>query len=106
MERKVPTYLRTQVAIFGHYHASFSERLDRYSEQPCSSVSIGISIETLLSHSLGIYQITQASVGNSENRDVPFQFQYSFTAEKYAKNAGPLRLVRPRLDGLEIQRHA
>ena len=54
-------------------------------------------IETLLSHSLGIYRITQASVGNSENRDAPFQFEYSFTAEKYAKNAGPLLLVRPRL---------
>lgn len=54
-------------------------------------------IETLLSHSLGTYQITRASLADLENHDAPFQYQYSFTAEKYAKNAGPLLLVRPRL---------
>jgi len=54
-------------------------------------------IETLLSHSLGTYQITKASLADLENHDAPFQYQYSFTAEKYAKYAGPLLLVRPRV---------
>jgi hypothetical protein len=54
-------------------------------------------IESLLSQSLGTYQITKASLLDLENHDAPFQYQYSFTAEKYAKNAGPLLLVRPRL---------
>src|SRR5271154_2110952 len=56
-------------------------------------------IETMLSRSLGTYQITQASLANLETRDAPFQYEYSFTAEKYAKSAGALLLVRPRLVG-------
>jgi hypothetical protein len=54
-------------------------------------------IETLLSQSLGTYQITKASLADLENHEAPFEYQYSFVAEKYAKNAGPLLLVRPRL---------
>jgi|HubBroStandDraft_6_1064221.scaffolds.fasta_scaffold02945_5 hypothetical protein len=56
-------------------------------------------IETILSHSLGTYQITKASLANLETHESPFQYDYSFTAEKYAKTAGPLLLVRPRLVG-------
>jgi hypothetical protein len=54
-------------------------------------------IETLLSQSLGTYQITKASLADPENHEAPFEYKYSFVAEKYAKNAGPLLLVRPRL---------
>jgi hypothetical protein len=56
-------------------------------------------IETLLSHSLGTFQITKASVGNLDVHDQPFEYMYSFTADKYAKSAGNLLLVRPRVIG-------
>jgi hypothetical protein len=56
-------------------------------------------IETLLSHSLSTFQITKASVLNLNVTDQPFGYQYSLVAENYAKNAGNLLLVRPRVLG-------
>jgi uncharacterized protein DUF3857/transglutaminase superfamily protein len=56
-------------------------------------------IETLLSHSLSTFQITKASVVNLNLTDLPFGYQYSLVAENYAKNAGNLLLVRPRVLG-------
>lgn len=59
------------------------------------------SIETLLSHSLGSYRITKASVTNAKETDQPFQFNFSLVSENYAKIAGNLLLVRPRVLGTE-----
>jgi hypothetical protein len=56
-------------------------------------------IETLVSHSLSTFQITKASVLNLNLTDQPFGYQYSLVAENYAKNAGNLLLVRPRVLG-------
>jgi len=56
-------------------------------------------IESLLSLSLGTFRITKASVGNLDVHDQPFEYIYSFTADKYAKSAGNLLLVRPRVMG-------
>jgi Domain of Unknown Function with PDB structure (DUF3857)/Transglutaminase-like superfamily len=56
-------------------------------------------IETLLAHSVGTYQITKAAIGNLDVRDQPFEYQYSFVVHSYAKPAGDLLLVRPRVLG-------
>jgi hypothetical protein len=56
-------------------------------------------IETLLSHSLGTFQITKASVGNLQLMDQPFMYNFSVVAQNYAKTAGNLLLVRPRFIG-------
>jgi hypothetical protein len=56
-------------------------------------------IETLLSHSLSQFRITQAKVVNMNATDQPFGFDYSFQSPAYAKNAGALLLVRPRVLG-------
>jgi hypothetical protein len=56
-------------------------------------------LESLLSHSLGSFQITSARVGNLDVHDQPFQYLYSFAAHDYAKNAGNMLLVRPRVLG-------
>ena len=56
-------------------------------------------IETIVSHSLSTFQITKASVSNLSLTDQPFGYQYSLVAENYAKNAGNLLLVRPRVLG-------
>jgi len=58
-------------------------------------------IEALLSHSLGRYNITKASVTNPADTGQPFSYHYSFVAENYAKQAGNLLLVRPRVLGVE-----
>lgn len=56
-------------------------------------------IETLLAHSVGTYQITHASIGNLDVKDQPFQYKYSFVVPSYAKTAGDLLLLRPRVLG-------
>jgi len=56
-------------------------------------------IETALAHSLASFQITKASIGNLHAQDQPFVYNYSFTADRYAKPAGNLLIVRPRVLG-------
>jgi hypothetical protein len=56
-------------------------------------------VERLLADSLSMFRITKASVVNLQQTDQPFGFNYSFDAENYAKNAGGLLLVRPRVIG-------
>lgn len=56
-------------------------------------------IETLLSNSMSSFRITHASVANLQHTDQPFGFDYSFESDAYAKNAGGLLLVRPRVLG-------
>jgi hypothetical protein len=56
-------------------------------------------IEDLLAGSLSSFQIARASLVNVEQTDRPFGFNYSFESDNYAKNAGSLLLVRPRVLG-------
>jgi hypothetical protein len=56
-------------------------------------------IESLLAGSLSSFQIVTASAVNSEKMDLPLGFNYSFESDKYAKLAGNLLLVRPRVLG-------
>ena len=58
-------------------------------------------IEDLLAGSLSLFNITQASVTNLNRTDQPFGFHYAFEASGYAKNAGGLLLVRPRVLGVK-----
>jgi len=58
-------------------------------------------IESLLAGSLSNFQITRATVINPQRIDQPFGFNYSFESQKYAKNAGPMLLVRPRVLGVK-----
>ena len=57
-------------------------------------------IESLLANSLANYRITKATVDNLLLSDQPFVFNYSLIAENYAKSAGNLLLVRPRVVGV------
>lgn len=56
-------------------------------------------IENVLANSLSMYQITKAKIINLSITDQPFGFDYSFQSAGYAKNAGDLLLVRPRVLG-------
>ena len=56
-------------------------------------------IEDLLGGSLPNFQITKASLVNVDQTDQPFGFNYSFQSASYAKLAGNLLLVRPRVLG-------
>ncbi len=56
-------------------------------------------IERLLADSISIFRITKATLINLHQTGEPFGLNYSFEAEDYAKNAGGLLLVRPRVIG-------
>jgi hypothetical protein len=56
-------------------------------------------IEDLLASSLSSFQITHATLVNLHQTDRPFGFDYTFESPNYAKNAGNLLLVRPRVIG-------
>ncbi len=56
-------------------------------------------IESVLAGSLSNFQIAKASLLNLDNTTQPFGFEYTFRCENYAKNAGDLLLVRPRVLG-------
>jgi len=58
-------------------------------------------IEDLLAGSLSLFHISQASIMNLNQTDQPFGFHYTFEAQDYAKNAGGLLLVRPRVLGVK-----
>ncbi len=56
-------------------------------------------IENLLANSLSSFHITHATILNMTLTDQPFGFNYTFESYNYAKNAGGLLLVRPRVLG-------
>jgi len=58
-------------------------------------------IEELLAGSLSRFYIKQASIQNLHLSNQPFGFHYAFEADDYAKNAGGLLLVRPRVLGVK-----
>ncbi|MDP9158762.1 MAG: hypothetical protein M3O09_00835 [Acidobacteriota bacterium] len=58
-------------------------------------------IESILSGSLSSFRITKASIVNLRETAQPFGFNYSFEADRYAKNTGSLLILRPRVFGLK-----
>jgi hypothetical protein len=60
-------------------------------------------IENVLATSLSTFRITKASIVNLQLMDQPFGFNYSFESENYAKNAGGLLLLRPRVLGVKSE---
>jgi hypothetical protein len=57
------------------------------------------AIESMMSHSMGAFQITKASFTNLKQNTLPFGYDWTFVAPDYGKNAGDLLLVRPRIIG-------
>lgn len=58
-------------------------------------------IEDLLAGSLSLFHISKATILNLNQTSLPFGFRYTFEAQEYAKNAGGLLLVRPRVLGVK-----
>jgi hypothetical protein len=56
-------------------------------------------IEDVLAGSLSSFHISRASLINLDQTNQPFGFSYTFESPNYAKNAGNLILVRPRVIG-------
>lgn len=58
-------------------------------------------IEGLLSQSLANFSVTQATMTSLQDTMQPFRLDYQIAVERYAKTAGDLLLVRPRLIGIK-----
>ncbi len=58
-------------------------------------------IEATLAQSLPNFSVTKASIQNLDQYDQPFGFTYSVAGTRYAKTAGDLLLVRPRVIGVD-----
>lgn len=56
-------------------------------------------IENILGESLANYRLTHAAVTNLQHTDQPFGYDYSVVVDNYAKTAGNLILLRPRVLG-------
>jgi hypothetical protein len=56
-------------------------------------------IEAFLGNSLTNFSLTSASVGNLEKYDESFTLKYKFAVDGYAKSAGDLLILRPRVVG-------
>ncbi len=57
-------------------------------------------VESLLSASLANFALTKLSFTNLHQIGLPFGYDYSFVADRYAKTAGNLLIVRPRVIGI------
>jgi hypothetical protein len=75
-------------------------RYQRWAQRTVSTDSERIKpIESLLANSLATFYITKATVYNAKQIELPFGFDYAILAPDYAKRAGGLLLVRPRVIG-------
>jgi transglutaminase-like putative cysteine protease len=85
--------------VIESYVGDYAAR-ERYFQESTTTQAKRIErLETALSHSLSAFQISKASIANQKAPDRPFQYIFSFDAEKYARPAGTLLLVRPRVLG-------
>jgi Domain of Unknown Function with PDB structure (DUF3857)/Transglutaminase-like superfamily len=60
-------------------------------------------VETLLAQSLSNFQIGKAVIFNLTDINRPFRYEWNFVTGEYAKNAGGLLLLRPRVLGVKAQ---
>jgi len=58
-------------------------------------------IEGILSQSLANFSVTKATISSLQDTMKPFGLNYSIVVRRYAKTAGDLLLVRPRLMGIK-----
>jgi hypothetical protein len=58
-------------------------------------------IEGVLAQSLANFSVTKAAMTSLADTTQPFSLNYSIVAQRYAKSAGDLLLVRPRLLGIK-----
>lgn len=74
---------------------------ERYAQlEVNSSKDLVKRIEQEISHSIGMFQITEAKMLNLNITDLPFGYTYTFAAPAYAKQLGTLLAVRPRVMGI------
>lgn len=79
--------------------AAWRQRVElRYVEKASDRIK---PMENVMSQSLGSFVITKATITNLKEPTLPLEYNWSFQARDYAKQAGNLLLVRPRVLGVK-----
>jgi hypothetical protein len=60
-------------------------------------------LEALLNDSISIFQIEKATLGNLHAKYLPLEWNYTLSAQDYAKFSGDLLLFRPRVLGSKVR---
>ena len=75
-------------------------RYERYAQLAVPSSKDRVKlIEQEVSHSIGMFQMTAATMIGLDTTEAPFGYSFKFIAPAYAKQAGNLLVVRPRVMG-------
>jgi hypothetical protein len=90
--------LRGQINVMRKGDFATYERYEQIAVQ--SSKDRVKRIEQEVGHSIGMFEITNAKMMNLDVTDVPFGYEFNMTATAYAKPAGNLLMVRPRVMGV------
>ena len=103
VDRKVTMRLATDGSLSGEVRESWRGVWAGYEREKAAAAShnqdLKRPVEQRLAGAIGNYRIDSASVQNSDAIDKPVEWLYSFTARDYAKVAGDLLMVRPRVLG-------
>lgn len=95
----------------GSLHGSVDEQRvganassERYRLLSVKGADSSKAIESFLATFLGGFHVTQATTSKLDTADATLTIHYEFTAEHYAKPAGDLLIVRPRVIGEKASR--
>jgi hypothetical protein len=80
-------------------HSGFAAMLRRYTLQHETEQDRKKAIERVVGRSIGSFQLDHFEIVNASDIDKNLIITYGFTAERYAKTAGTMLLVRPRVVG-------
>jgi hypothetical protein len=103
VRRTAKLALAANGTLSGEFHESFigdpatEERM--YLRSVTKAADRSANIESLCSHSLPTFRLTKLELLNMDLLDQPFGYNYSLVSESYAKTAGNLLLLRPRVIG-------
>jgi hypothetical protein len=76
--------------------------IGRYTFEHQTSADRRKVLEHFLGHMMGNFQLASVEAENLDDIEKDLVIRYKFSAEHYAKNAGPLLLVRPRVVGEKL----
>src|ERR1700722_12115516 len=103
VRRTAKLALAANGTLSGEFHESCigdpanNERM--YLRSVTKAADRSASVESLASHSLPTFRLTKLELLNVDLLDQPFGYNYSLVSEGYAKTAGDLLLLRPRVIG-------
>jgi Domain of Unknown Function with PDB structure (DUF3857)/Transglutaminase-like superfamily len=103
VDRRISVKLAADGSLSGEARESWRGVWANYEREKAKAASqnqdLKRPVELRLAGAVANYRIDSAAVSNRDDIEKPFEWQYSFTARDYAKVAGDLLMLRPRVLG-------